>query len=286
MISVLSFSSIVTSATNSIGIQKPPGLESGNLMAAFVSGYTFGSVDQGSYTAPTGWTKEAEVGVSNGSDNNNALCGFFTKIAGAGDTTTSVFTWTATNSKTYTGQILRISGSRPGSILGKLTPFANTDYKTDAISPLVASVGGTPDLPNSMLFIGLGSTAHTTASTYGVAVSNPTWTECFDYNNASFAYAIRPESTPTGNVSLDFSGTAPETVLILANISPAVSSDWISSVIAVPATIQQPTLAGGAVVSAGVATATTSVITPQAKQADWSPLRKSDTSVWSNLTKS
>lgn len=269
---------------------KPTGLQAGDMMIAAV--ITNGVVPDFSRT---GWSK---IGDLDNSTNNGTEV--FARIADSSDAAATDFTFT------YAGSF---GGQNLSAILvaysGSFTSTSNitaidTSYDADADSDDIGEwTGGiTPLADSTLVMIGMASCSNASTSSlsgYAITTSNPTWTERADFGNTSnsdtrmgFADATRPESTATGNYEINFNstGNVNDAFGVLLSISESVNVTVSPTVITATASVQTPTVSGGATVSPTVVTVTISVQSPTVSTPtpDWTNTDKNNTS-WTNLDK-
>lgn len=205
----------------SINIPKPVSLAVGDLMIAQVSAFS----GSGSLVLPAGWTlihpirTQSSLGVLN--------CW---KTADASDVAASTFTFSLTGASNGSialfGAIHRYINAHP-------TAPINAESDANANSPTVTLTTGTitPAQPSLLLLLLTynRSSGGTTASSYAVATSNPSWTERLDDNSSVFsdnlglamADGSRSAVTATGSGSVVTANTVGNYNLALIAISPA-----------------------------------------------------------------
>lgn len=207
------------SGSTSFSQNRPTGTTNGDLLVAFVfTGNDNGTTNLTVSSAPSGWTLARPVTTQtiNGGSNNPVNVYVYTKIASSEP---SSWTWTLSSSGAslwYAGAIMRISGA---------SAITDSDDATVLNSPTPSFSGGvTPVSTNNLVFMATIATdvssSATTTSAYAIATDNPSWTELLDSQNdtagstihASVAYALRTQSTTTGNWTLTYStGSAMDT---------------------------------------------------------------------------
>ena len=259
-------------------ITKPANTADGDLLIA-----SFGIMTRSATTPQmstlSGWTLISRTGTG------NQRLNLFYKVASSEG---ADYTWqyTGEDDSGVAGAIYRISGAgNPTSIQSSVeegtSPWAVTLTPTfhDSLALIITTANdGTADSTGSV-------------STYAITTNNPTWTERVDINADLDAYfgagnpsemllagatASRPEQTATGDASATIAAYNGG-VLGALMIIPPVSSVTVSpSVISAVATVQDPTVTGGATVSPSVITATASVIAPTIT---------TEATKWSNTTK-
>lgn len=260
-------------------LSKPSGTVDGDLLIAFISG------SQPADSTPSGWTQElVDVSTRNWS--------IYSKIASSEGAS---WTWGITDSNGEVGGgVIRIDGHKPSGYYDK----EDQDAVADDATPSYTNITITPAAAQSLLIFFVSWVADvgvTGVSGYAIATDNPTWTERIDLrgsgNNQGFAVAtaLRPETSATGvsSCTLDGAdGTADSDcalISILANPDVSVSP----AVITMAASVQAPTVTGGATVSPAVVTITAAVQAPTVSTAaaKWSNASKNSTS-WTNQNKS
>ncbi len=203
--------------TIQVVLTKPSGLAVGDLMVAQY-------LDDGGYAVATSSGFTQIISTQNATNGNRST--LYYKIATSGDAAASSFTFSAgTTTGTGTvvgGAMVRITGassslpiwasSGDGSINNTAAPSFN-----NTITPAVA---------NSMLLLFASAQQNgNNISGYAIVTSNPTWTEQWDFTNnpgtsysSSMAYAVRSQTTATGNSSIT---------------GGAASSDWVGQLVAI-----------------------------------------------------
>lgn len=261
------------SATNasSVTVTKPTSLASGDLMLAVVS--NGGKNDPATAATLSGWTQVTNSNDTTGSFNLDVTT--LAKIADASDVAASNFTFDVTNTTDVVlGAILRFTG--PFSTVAATTQGDADD--TGAGGANTYTGGVIPDDANPILVnvAATGGGNSNTHTAYGVANSDPAWTEVADfgtnYNDGStndFLYmgigiGYFAPSTTTGNYSntnSDVSVDNAHGALISVNDSPTgVSVD--GGLLTITSSIPAFTAGGGAAVTAGVITLASSLQAP------------------------
>ena len=193
-------------------IVKPAGLAVGDLMISHTLHYAVVEA-----TAPANWTKIFAVVYGM----YHSVVTFW-KIADAADVAATDFTFHATASSCV-GAISAWTGHDP------TTPIGASNGQYNAASTTVTAPTITP-LANSMILLLCSVSDNNTQSTYAIATSNPaTWAEAYDLpkdlnddEGISMGYALRPETTDTGNGTATTSGSDANSGILIA-ISPIVT---------------------------------------------------------------
>lgn len=261
-----------TTATTLV-ITKPSGLVVGDYLVAHISG---GGVPS---SLPSGFSLIR-------SDTSTAIGSFYGKFADSGDVAASTFTFGNTGSgggQLLAGALIAMTGVHTAS------PSTRNAYDNDAATPSTFTNTVTPDNPDSLLLLGVGSfinsTVTITSSAYSIATSNPSWTELYDQSGSdgsntfqmALAYATRPQTTATGNSSASFS-TGTDFIGTMIVIRPQLTATITESLTmteTLPKTV-------GKVIAESLAL--TEVLTPL-KSKVWNTLDKSS-STWINQDKS
>lgn len=269
----------------SVTITKPSGLTAGDYMVAIIGTSSGNAVE-----AISGWTLLGEQ--ANGGDARLIVYGKTadSSDASASDFTFAVHTGNGSSNDGMGGALIAISGTQP------LTNGAFIDFGTSNGTNHTYTGGITPTVANSILIMamwGHGSTP-ATVSNYAITTDNPTWTERFDDAEAvgtsdylfAVATAPRTEVTATGNFTLD-STQSYDTAGVLLAVLEAQNVTASPAVITMTATVQGPSVSGGATVSTTVITMTATVQAPTVTTSlpTWSNTDKSSSS-WTNLDKS
>lgn len=233
-ITVPSFSTTTWSSGSSVTGNKPSGLAVGDLM---ISHIVLERDDTNITAAPSGWTLIR-------SDLNNAPAGaggmlsaLYYKYATSGDVAASNFTWTSDGSASRAIAILRIVGITE---IGAITANAG-DISINNTSAPSFSITVTPNVEGNSLLLFFASAYQNSGnlSGYAIATSNPSWTELYDITGGSIgpasyscAYAIRSQTTATGNASLTGGDATADWVGQMISIMPVHSfsaSDVVAS---------------------------------------------------------
>ncbi len=272
---------VASSATTAVAIAstcvitKPTGLAAGDLMIAMVGGLLNTAAD---YTAPGGWT------VSQGATTGGESCRIFYKVADSGDAAATNFTFSGSGSEYIGGAMIRVTGQS-----GDVSIFSQQQSNDNNF----ASADLTPNAADSLLlFFGFTTGSATGLSSYACAVSNPTWTEEFDFGSTapatdlafSLGYAVRAAATATGDFTAGNSGT---TIGFFMSLSPLLNVTASPSVITTTVTIEAPSVSAGASITTTVVTTTVTVQSPTVTTGEgmWTNQDKSSSS-WTNQNKS
>ena len=291
----VAFESVATAAAgaNNITIGKPTGLAAGDLMVAHLaaSDSAAGAIDQ--WGSPGGtWTSLVTISSAPGAMTHRVEV--FYKYADAGDAAAADFTFTGdADSDAQLGAIYRISGAA-------LAPTGAIDAEptTDTTPTYTNTV--TPSYINSlMLFLvsSGGDLSTQSVSGYAITTNNPTWTERYDLNQAGStdgdvslagATASRPEATATGNSDCTLAEAPSTSVGVMVACYPLVSVTVSPAVVDATATINAPTVTGGAAVSPAVVvvTPTINAATVTTAAPKWANTDKSSAPTWTNPDKS
>lgn len=195
---------------SSIVINKPAGLEVGDLMVAITA------IDNNGASTPTGWIK------LEGASQEIYRVGLeaYAKIADATDVATSTFTMNG-GLYTSTGAILRISDASINDITTSIQFIDDWGTATKSFDP-----GVIPVRDDSLLVSSFHSARNYTYSGYGIDVDNPTWTERVDLGTSAegghsfaLATAIRSTSTTTDSYYVTRSNTGGRAYGMLISIA-------------------------------------------------------------------
>lgn len=251
---IKSSSTVSVSATSSLVMTKPTGLNVGDLLF-FHYGYTDATDTMNTLS---GWTHEVDNVVAAGS----TKIGIQWKIADSGDVAASNFTFTLTGTASAGGALMRIIGALTSNLIndvGDQAPNTGSPTYTNSATPV-----GTYAL---YLFLVVGN-EQMTVSNYAITTSNPTWTELYDMNNAvmvmSLAYATRPQSTATGDSSCSLaSGSGSEDSYGIMVIIDSIENTLVSaSVLEMTLNIQSPSISGSSNTSVSELQSTFSIQAP------------------------
>lgn len=221
-ISNLSQGTVATGAACTI--PKPSGLAVNDLLIAQCIWYNFSGVT--SVTPASGWTQIEFTSVGGA----GPATATFYKLATSTEVAASNFTFTSDGSgdRVNIGAIFTIRGakeSNPGYVKAEATGSSGTTITVGTITPSVAS--------SLLLFFvagGISAGGTQSFSAYACATSNPTWTELYDLNGTSgsdvvsiaCAYATRPETTGTGNLTATQSQTNQPWAAHVAALQPGI----------------------------------------------------------------
>jgi len=210
--------------TDTCVISKPSGLAIDDLMVAQINVFDDG------ITTPAGWTQIAAT--------EHTSCGMFIywKIADAADVAASSFDFVLDNgANTHVGCIGAFTGA------STINPIPAGDIATGSGTSL-STIGMIQNTSGNMLLImsNQGDTGAypTTASNWAVAVTNPTWTQRYNYGmggltshtiGINMASAIRRAATFTGVASSTIGHNGPWVFSILEIASDHMSSSSSSS---------------------------------------------------------
>lgn len=255
---------------SSFTVTKPSGLTVGDLMILFYVGNTPNP------SPPTGWT--AFPGFI--SNSGSALpTWMYYKYADSSDVAASDFTITLDSSGKAFGTIIAMSN--PTNLASLLVK--STSSTTNTATPSIT--GLTPDTRGNSLLLQFwhGASNISSIATYAIATSDPTWTEIFDVADGttyciSAAWALRPETTATGNFSSAGGNATTDWTAALVSIAPG----WVTST------------SENIEVSEDVDVTVTSSFTESVELSDgvsssesrvWTPVNKPSSSTWTPLTK-
>lgn len=205
-------------------ISKPSSLAVGDLMFAHCVWYNYTGVT--TITLPSGWT-QAEF-TSQGAAGPAMVTAY--KLATSSDVAATNFTFSANGSGTRVnlGNIFTIRGakeSNPGYAKNEASSAGTASLTISSITPTVAS--------SLLLFFTAGGRSASPAMTFtshACATSNPTWTELYDtgansgsdYVSICLAYATRPETTGTGNLTVTPSSASDGVVGHVLALEPGI----------------------------------------------------------------
>lgn len=274
-------------AAKTVTITKPSGLAAGDTMLGVVgwNGLSTSDVD-----TPSGWTLVTGAGADSGTTTVAYRLQIYAKVANSSDAAASNFSFNCNGgangaaNQSGGGFLFRFSGSYVPTIFDSDTGTGTSITYTGGVTPTVAD--------NILVMAAFGHTVDSSVSSYAIVTNNPTWTERGDINGTTATLAVatgpRAEITATGDYSLTFanSSTTAASLICLQSQQNVTASP---SVIAVTASIQAPSITGGANVTPSVITASASIQTPTISTAapDWLNTDKSHTSpTITNISKS
>jgi len=204
---------------NSISGNKPAGLAVGDLLIGHFS-------MRGSSTpsAPAGWT---DIDERTHSTDVTSLVSY--KIADASDVAASNFTFTSTDSRDLGLGLTAFTGVNITNPIG-----SDISGMNGANASSITIAGITPDNADSAIVMAVttGSDSVGQYSSWAIAVSDPTWTEVYDYSvnpgsvdgQIGLAFGLRPEVSATGNATVSMNTTTVRTGHLFA-INPRVATD-------------------------------------------------------------
>lgn len=272
----------------SVTITKPSGLTAGDYMVAII-----GTSSNTSVQDVSGWTTLGSQ--LNGADTRLTVYG---KTADSSDASATDFTFAVHSGNGGAndgmgGCLIAISGTQPVTT----TSFIDFGTSNGASATHTYTGGITPTVADSILIMGTWGqgSASRTISNYAIATDNPTWTERMDDTEAvgtndyviGVATAPRSQTTATGDFSLDYSSTGDDSSGVLLAVLEAQSVTVSPTVITTTASVQAPTVTGGATVTPTVITMQGTVQAPAVATADpeWVNTDK-NTASWFNTDKS
>jgi hypothetical protein len=197
-------------------VNKPSGLAVGDIMIAHLAvGTGFVTI-----TPPSGFSS---FGYST-NPSGDVSSFYYRKIADSGDVAATNFTFSWVGSVACWVSMNRITGGD--------TNFSNWQWGGDdktASNTAIPSINATitPTASNLLLQMWVSTDDGSGTSGYAIVTSNPSWTEAYDViqggapRSASLAWAVRTQSTATGNVSC---------------IGSSGSGDWTLGFLAIPPT--------------------------------------------------
>lgn len=205
-------------------ITAPTGIALGDLLIAAICGVMVTTPDGDiTLTAPSGWTQLII-------EQTNGNYYVYYKIATSTEVAAANFVFTApegAHAVNIVGGIARFTG------VDQILTIPNASNSTKGTGSSITGAGITPTVQCLLVMIGEGYNvvATRTASGYGVANNNPTWTEIFDdgtgpgtikVNIAMATGGYTVANGATGNASITFSGSEDVSFIALLALSPAV----------------------------------------------------------------
>jgi len=193
-----------TTNTTSTVVTKPNGTVDGDLLIAII-GKVRGNDNRLISSVPSGWSQIHVDFTDDGLGYSRLYA--YAKVASSEP---NDWTWGWDGIMISSWGCYRIEGFDPaGAITTSAIAHAN-----NGTSPSYTNTV-TPTIPQSLILMSnwFSSTTSQTISGQAVTTSNPTWTEVAEQSNASgcgtlsLAWAIRPETTATGNSTATISGT-------------------------------------------------------------------------------
>lgn len=184
-----------TSGSSAV-VNKPTGLAVGDLMIFFLA-------TDGNDVAPgdiSGWTY-VDFNSAAGSGYPTYLA---YKVADSSDVAASTFTWSGIQSAGSAAYFASVVAIYDVSAVSSLI-VTGKGTTTNTATPSITGITPYSRANNIILQYWHGQGNIASAGSYAIATSNPAWTEAYDVASgnyqASCAYAIRPETTATGNFS-------------------------------------------------------------------------------------
>lgn len=259
-------------------VNKPASTANGDLLIAIV-----GVQGTSAPTAPAGWTSRGSVANS-----QNSWVYLYDKVASSEGAS---WDWDFTSAVTCIGLVIRVNGQEDGGAFDAIA----SDTEVNSATPSFTN-GIDPTTADQLLVMAVIASQNDVggASGYAIATNDPTWTERADNTSGSVTFAVatavRSSDAATGNSSVSLAASTADSGSLLASYlrEPAVSVNVSPAVISAIATVNAPTVSGGANVSPAVITATTNVIAPTVITAtpDWTNPDKTAAPSWVNPDKS
>lgn len=192
-------------------ITKPAGLAVGDLMIAHIATYAIKTMS----AVPSGFTHVR----TDTSSTNRVTSYVYKKIADAGDVAAETFTFTVSASDSIKGAISAWTGFDTSN------PISAHNGQGNASSSTITAPTITP-AADCMILLVCTIRHNDTFSGYAVATDNPaSWAEAYDLQYAyalgiALGYALRPETSATGNGTATATGSAYNVGQLIA-IAPA-----------------------------------------------------------------
>ena len=273
-------SASANSNTSPLTITKPSGLSEGDLMVAHVSANSGNA-----WTDPSGWLEVAAL--TNSADRDSSV---YVKVATSADAAASDFDFVNGGSTMeLTGTLFRFSGN-----FNSTDSIVSSDADTNNGGTTFTG-GVTPQNGGAVLMLCCHKLASPSGgaefSGWAVTTDDPTWTEITDreYDSAfktGSAWATRSSTNATGNYTISTSnsgsGTGATHAYILM-IEEAANVNVTPAVLSLTASIQEPTISAGAIVTIGSAldlTTTINAPTIGTQVNDWNFEAKASDAVW------
>lgn len=196
-ITVASSSQAAFDSSPPLVINAPSGIQTGDLLVMVIGGTS----NTNAYSC-SGFTNRAY----NGSGGESIA--LFTKEAVLADESASTYTWSVSDSEITWGIMLRVTGWDDTDTLS----LASAE---NSASGVFSSMDLTPNVADSLIIYGVWQYVNGGSQPvggYAIATSNPSWTEAqevtgaFSRGNCGVAWAVRPETTSTGDFSITDSG--------------------------------------------------------------------------------
>lgn len=252
-VAIASKGTFTSASGTSLAVDAPSGIQTGDLLLGVFALYQDDAI-----TVPTGWTQIDTLDRPTYGRQTTAY-----KTAVLADESAVNYTFTqAGSAEMMGGYIFRITGQDDSTPIGASSIKANTSTNQ---APATTITPG----PSSMLFYAINafSGSSTSAGSYAIVTSNPTWTEEIDTSTGgneilfAIASATRPEATATGAGSALLSATR-ESVVSLISID--IESDIVANadVVNITGTALTPTIAASSTVTADVTSATLTALDP------------------------
>jgi len=221
--------SVGSAAASSVALNKPTGLQVGDLLLAFI--YT----DKSTLQTPSGWSA-GNTGTRTTGGSAIWQGQAFWKIADSSDVAASTFSFSTSGTPTSIGGILsRWSDPNP------TTPVSDSAIAfTNVSGTTISGAAITPTASSQLVMFG-GSEASVSFDTYATVNHNPSWTEVTDSSpdsvmSLAMAYGSYPFTTTTGNGSFAVSSAKTYKAIYLIAIaknSPTMTPSVLSMVLSV-----------------------------------------------------
>ena len=227
-VAVASIDVLAEAQSSTITLTKPASTAENDLLLVHIQTRNDGSGTGGNSvnSVPSGWTL-GKYQKGTGSGNAYSTGQYYWKVAGSSEP--SSYDFGLEGSIYYRASIWRITGGRIGSPIYT----DNSSFQLNSSTPSL-SVSVTPATASSLIIqLWDGVDGANSSGSYAIATDNPSWTEGYSVSmtvggsiTGRFvsAYAVRTETSATGNMSLSGGGVSSDWVGIIIVIPPVVTS--------------------------------------------------------------
>lgn len=285
--STASNSKLYGTSPDALTISKPASTAEGDMLIAVLatSGYT-ANYSLSGWTSLTNYNEGEFIGVR-----------ILFKVAGSSEPDDYSFGLGggSQNNDTMIGFITRITGNSFGGAANIV--FSTPDYNSGSATTHTFTPGITPVSTNSVLILGsFVGVASRTQTGYAIANNNPTWTERVDItdtsgpidNSLAYATAVPSVASATGDYQVTLSSASADVIGFILAVTESANATFNADPLILTSTIPNATVTGDANITATPLTITSTVpdVTVTTEAGKVTNLDKSTTSSVTNLPKS
>lgn len=226
-VAVASIDVLAEAQSTTITLTKPANTASGDLLLVHIQTRNDGGgtpTGNSINSVPSGWTLGRFQKGTGGVVYQTAQ--YYYKVAGGSEPST--YDFGLEGNYYFRASIWRITGARTVSPIGT----DNSDFVNNTSTPSLATTI-TPNANSLIIQLWGGIDGANSSGSYAIATNNPTWTEGYSATLTAggavtgrfvSAYAVRSQSTATGNMSLSGGGASSDWAGILLAIPPLISA--------------------------------------------------------------